>query len=64
MSDWSYLVLLEYFELIIKKYKTLADKPLIQRCVNKVQNRATFNLKSGYDLKLLTAEAIKLLQEE
>ena len=30
-------------------------------CINKIENRITFKIKSGYNLELLTPETMKLL---
>ena len=63
LSNGSYLVpnIQDYFEYIIKKHEILADKLPVQIYVNKIQKRVTFEIKSGYYLKLLTLETLKLL---
>ena len=40
----------------------MADKQPDQINVNKIQNRVTFKIKSGYYLELLTHETMKLWQ--
>ena len=35
--------------------------PSIRICVNKIENRATFKIKTGYYLKILTPKTMKLL---
>ena len=35
---------------------------LIRICVTKIENRITFNIKTGYYIKLLTPETMKLLE--
>ena len=37
------------------------DNPSIRIYVNKIENRITFKIKSGYHLELLTPETMKLL---
>ena len=36
--------------------------PLIRIYISKIQNRITFKIKTGYFLKLLTPEIMKLLE--
>ena len=52
-----------YFEYIIKKYKTLTDNPpmKIYIYVHKIKNRIIFKIKTWYYLKLLTSATMKLL---
>ena len=51
----------DYFEYVIKKHETLTDKSLIQIFINKIQNRITFKIKTGYYFEYLTPDTIKLL---
>ena len=51
----------DYFEYILKKYETANDNPSIRIYVNKIENRITFKIKTGYYLELLTPEMMKLL---
>ena len=44
-----------------KKYKTLTDKPPIEICVNKIDDRITFKIKSGYYFDLSTHKTVELL---
>ena len=46
---------------IIKKQQKLTDNHTIKIYVNKRKNRITFKIKTGYNLKLLTFETVKLL---
>ena len=39
----------------------MTGNPQIRIYVNKIMNRITFRIKTGYDLELLTSEMIKLL---
>ena len=52
----------DYFEYILKKnMEKKNDNPSIRICVNKIENRMTFKIKTGYYLELLTPETMKLL---
>ena len=51
----------DYFEYIIKKDETVTNNPFIKMYVNKIENRITFKIKTGYYLELLTPETMKLL---
>ena len=51
----------DYFEYILKKHSESVDNPSIKIYKNKIENRITFKIKSGYYLELLTPEAMKLL---
>ena len=44
-----------------KKHGEKIDYPSIRIFVNKIENRITFKIKTGYYLELLTYETIKLL---
>ena len=66
LLDGSYSVsdIQDYFEYIIKKHKTIADKPPVQIYVNKIKNRIVFKIKTGYKLELLTKVTMQLLGSE
>ena len=49
------------FWAYLKKHGESADKPSVWIYVNKIQNRATFKIKNGYSLELLTPKTIKVL---
>ena len=51
----------DYSEYILKKHRESVDNPSIRIYINKIENRITFKIKSGYYLELLTPEAMKLL---
>ena len=51
----------DYFEYIFKKDETVTDNPSIRIYINKIENRLTFKIKTGYYLNLLTPEGMKLL---
>ena len=46
---------------ISKKHGERTDNPSIKLYVNKMENRVTFKIKTGYQLELLTPETMKLL---
>ena len=56
MSDGSYSVsdIQDNFKHILKKHWENTDKPSVQIYVNKIENKATFKIKNGYSLELLT----------
>ena len=51
----------DYFEYILKEHGENVNNPLIRIYVNKIENRITFQIKTGYYLELLTPETMKLL---
>ena len=51
----------DYFEYILKKHGEETDNPSIRIYVNKIENRITFKIKTGYYLELVTFETMKLL---
>ena len=63
LSDGSNLIsdIQNYFEYILQKHDENVDNPSIRIYVNKIENRITFKIKTGYYLKLLTPETMKLL---
>ena len=58
-------ILYQIFKIIFSIFKGKhgedIDKPSIQICVNKIENRVTFRIKNGYSLELLTPETMKLV---
>ena len=52
----------DYFEYIIKKHETISGNPPVQIYVNKIKNRIVFKIKAGYQIELLTEEAMQLLR--
>ena len=52
----------DYFVYILKKHGEDINKPSVKIYVKKIENRVTFKMKSGYSLKLLTPETMKLLR--
>ena len=52
--------ILDYFEFIIKKHKTVTDSSLIRIFLNKIKNRTIFTITTGYYLELLTPGTMKL----
>ena len=63
LLDGSYSVsdIQDYFEYILKEHSENVDNPPIRIYVNRIENRITFRIKSGYYLELLTPETMKLL---
>ena len=63
LPDVSYSIadIQDYFEFIIKKHEAITENPSIQIYPNKIKNRITFRIKTGYKLELLTPETMKLL---
>ena len=63
LPDGSYSIsdIQDYFEYILKKHSESVDNPSIRIYVNKIENRITFKIKSGYYIELLTPETMKLL---
>ena len=61
--DGSYSItdIQNYFKYILKKHGENVDNPPIIIYINKIENRITFRIKSGYYLELLTPETMKLL---
>ena len=62
--SYSILDIQGYFKYIIKKQsKKINDnnKPLRRIFVNKIKNRITFKIKTGYYIELVTPETMKLL---
>ena len=51
----------DYVEYIIKKHETIGENAPILIYANTVNNRIVFKIKSGYKLKLLSKETVKLL---
>ena len=64
LPDGSYSVsdIQDYFQYILKKHGENTDKPSLQIYVNRIENRITFKIKTGYSLELLTRETTKLLR--
>ena len=63
LPDKSYSVsdIQDYFEYILRKYNENIDYPSIKIYVNKIENRITFKIKTGYYLELLTPKTMELL---
>ena len=63
LPDGSYSVsdIEDYFEYILKKHSESVDNSSIRISINRIENRITFKIKSGYYLELLTPETMKLL---
>ena len=68
MKNLNYLmdhILYQIFKITLnkslKKTWRKTDNPLTGIYVNKIENRITFKIKTGYYLELLTPESMKLL---
>ena len=61
--DGSYSVsdIQDYFEYILKRHRENIDNPSVRIYVNKIENRITFIITTGYYLDPLTPETIRLL---
>ena len=46
----------DYFEYVFKKHGENIDNPSVKINVNKIENRITFKIKTGYYLELLNNE--------
>ena len=62
LPDGSYSVsdIQDYFEYILITLRENTDNPSIRIYVNKIKNRITFKIKTGYCLELLFPETMKL----
>ena len=63
LPDGSYSIahIQDYFEYLLKKHGEKTSNPSIRIYINEIENRIMFKVKTGYYLKLLTPETIKLL---
>ena len=63
LPDGSYSIsdIQDYLEYILKKHGEKKINPSIKIYINKIENRITFKIKTGYYLELLTPETMKLL---
>ena len=63
LPDGSYYVsdIQDYFVYILKRHGEKADNSSVRIYVNKIENRITFKIKTGYYLELATPETVKLL---
>ena len=51
----------DFFQCFIKKHETLTDNPPIRIFINKIENRITFKVETGYYKECLTLKTMKLL---
>ena len=63
LPDGSYSIsyIQDYFEYLLKKHGERTVNPSIRIYINKVENRITLKIKTGYCLEFLTLETMKLL---
>ena len=59
MKNFNYLMD-HFLYQIFKKYETSPDNPSMVIYVNKIENRITFKIKTGYYPELLTSAKMKL----
>ena len=52
----------KYFEYISKTHETITNNPSIKIYVNKIENRITFKIKTGYYLKDKNSENVPYLE--
>ena len=50
----------DHFEYILKKHGKKTASPSVRTYINKIENIITFKIKTGYYLRLLTPETMKL----
>ena len=64
LPDGSYSIsdIRDYFEYILNKHNKNIDNLSIKIYANKIENRITFKIKTGYYFELWTPETIKLLE--
>ena len=64
LADGSYSVsdIQDHFNYILEKHGENVKNPSIKIYGNKIENRITFKIKSGYTLELLTKETMKYLE--
>ena len=63
-SSWRIIFCIRYsrlFWIYPRKHEAKTDSPSIKICVNKIDNRVIFKIKTEYYLKFLTPETMKLL---
>ena len=56
-----YIWISDHFEYILKKHGEKTINPPIKICIDKIENRITFKIKTWYYLQFLTPETTKLL---
>ena len=61
MDDILYQIFKIILNISLKKYETVTDNPSIRIYINRMKNRITFIIKTGYYLELLMPEAMKSL---
>ena len=61
MDHILYQIFKTFFDYILKNHGENTDNPSVKIYVNKIENRITSKIKTGYSLKLLTSETMKLL---
>ena len=63
---WMNHILYRIFKITLnislKNHETVTDNPSVMIYINKIDNRITFKIKTGYYLELLKLETMKLLE--
>ena len=63
---WMNHILYQIFKITLnislKNHETVTDNPSVMIYINKIDNRITFKIKTGYYLELLKLETMKLLE--
>ena len=64
LPDGSYSIvdIQDYFQLIIRRHENLAKGSPVQIYPNQIKNIIVFQIKSGYNLELLSPETMRLLE--
>ena len=64
LPDGSYSVsdIQDSFEYILKKYGETTNNPSIRIYINEIEDKIIFKIKTGYYLKFLTTETMKLFR--
>ena len=52
----------DYFQYILKQHQEKTFNSLIRIYINKIENRITFKIETGYDLELLNFEQLNYLE--
>ena len=60
-ESYSISAIQDYFEYILKDHREKPDNLSIRIYINKIENRITFKIKTGYYLDFLTPKTIELL---
>ena len=59
--SFSVSIIQDYIQYILKQHEAVTDNLSIRIYVNKIENRITYKIKTGYYFELLTPETMKLV---